>query len=293
MQWYYAKNGQRQGPVEEAQFQELLQSGAIGPDDLVWNQTFGGEWKKAGLVTGMAVVPVLPSAGGKPDQGPFTSRTPNRDLCAAARASLQGNWGMAIGVLVVYVLLVGAVSAVPIIGPIGQLLIDGPLMLGITAFFLLLARGQPAPFATLFGGFKLFGTALGAYLLMAIFTVLWTLLLIVPGIIAALRYSQTYFVLVENPSLGPLEAIRRSKALMVGNKWKYFCLGLRIAAWMLAYMALVGGSALLAYYVAHAKIAAIVLAVVGGLGLIPLYLWIGTVLFTAYAKFYDDLKAAL
>jgi len=291
MQWYYAKNGQRQGPVEEAQFQELLQGGAIGPDDLVWNPTFGGEWKKAGLATGLAAVPVMPSAGGKPDQGPFASRTPNRDLCAAARASLRGNWGMTIGVLVVYVLLVGAVGAVPFIGWIGQLLIGGPMVLGLTAFFLLLARGQSAPFSTLFGGFKLFGTALGAYLLVTIFTILWTLLLIVPGIIAALAYSQTYFVLVDNPSLGPLEAIRRSKALMVGNKWKCFCLGLRIAVWMLAYMAVVGAGVLLAYG-AHARGAAIVLAVVGGLGLVPLYLWIGAFLMAAYAKFYADLKAA-
>ncbi|MDB4205260.1 DUF975 family protein [Polaribacter sp.] len=62
---------------------------------------------------------------------------------------------------------------------------------------------------------------------MLLFTFLWTLLLIIPGIIAVLSYSMTFYILADNNSIGAMEAIDKSKKMMDGYKWKYFCLGLR------------------------------------------------------------------
>jgi len=53
------------------------------------------------------------------------------------------------------------------------------------------------------------------------------LLLIVPGIIAAISYSMTFFILVEDNSIGVNEARKKSVKMMDGYKWKYFRLGLR------------------------------------------------------------------
>jgi len=66
---------------------------------------------------------------------------------------------------------------------------------------------------------------------MIIFVLLWSLLLIVPGIIAAFRYSMSFYILADNPDMGIMEAINESKRMMRGNKWKFFCLNLSFIGW--------------------------------------------------------------
>ena len=62
---------------------------------------------------------------------------------------------------------------------------------------------------------------------------LWTLLLIIPGIIAAYRYALAPYLMAENPDMGIWEAIDRSKALMQGNKARLFWLQLSFIGWRL------------------------------------------------------------
>ncbi|MBK9730881.1 MAG: DUF975 family protein [Chitinophagaceae bacterium] len=64
---------------------------------------------------------------------------------------------------------------------------------------------------------------------MTLFIILWALLLIIPGIIAALAYSQTFYILADNKSIGAMEAIDASKKMMYGNKEQYFALILYFA----------------------------------------------------------------
>lgn len=76
-----------------------------------------------------------------------------------------------------------------------------------------------------------------AYMLISIFTFLWTLLLIVPGIIKDLAYSQTYYILADAQASGvemsAMEAIKTSQQLMKGHKWEFFCLQLSFLGWMI------------------------------------------------------------
>jgi len=121
-------------------------------------------------------------------------------------------------------------------GPVGlaylyEILITGALMLGITNIYLRYRRRQEAPNELLFSGFSNYGRALALFLLMTLFTVLWTLLFIIPGIIAVYRYKLAFYILAENPDIGPFEAIRLSKELMRGNKWKLFCLNISFIGW--------------------------------------------------------------
>lgn len=161
------------------------------------------------------------------------SQTENPILMQQARASLRGLWGLAIGTIVVYILIVAAVQNIPRIGWLIYLLIAGPMTLGLTIFSLALSRNNNPRFEMLFDGFQNYAVALAMFLLQALFIFLWMLLLIVPGIIAALSYSQAFFLLADDKTLTPLDAINKSKQLMEGNKWKLFYLGLRFIGWAL------------------------------------------------------------
>jgi uncharacterized membrane protein len=68
---------------------------------------------------------------------------------------------------------------------------------------------------------------------MLLFVILWALLLIVPGIIAAISYSMTFYIMADNKEMSAQDAIRKSKVLMTGNKYRYFCLGCRFIGWFI------------------------------------------------------------
>jgi uncharacterized membrane protein len=189
-------------------------------------------------------------------------KTENKELMRQAREALTGKWGLAIGTFVVYILILFAVQVIPVIGPIAGLIIGGPLVLGITIFSLSLSRKQDANLSQLFEGFNRFGIALGAYLLMVLFIILWMLLLIIPGLIAAISYAQTFYILAEDDKISAMEAIDKSKKMMYGYKWKYFCLGLRFLGWLLLCILTLG------------------------IGL----LWLMPYIQVSAARFYDDIK---
>ena len=85
----------------------------------------------------------------------------------------------------------------------------------------------------LFDGYKDFLRVFGTLLLEGVYILLWTLLLIVPGVIKSISYSQTTFVLKDNPELSFNAAIERSMAMMEGYKKQYFLLQLSFIGWIL------------------------------------------------------------
>lgn len=157
--------------------------------------------------------------------------TKNVELMKMARESLKDKWGIAIATFLIYALIIGIVKGsaetYPFVNLI-LLLISGPLSLGIIKFTINISRNQEARIEQLFESFSNFGTSTGAYLLTVLFTLLWTLLLIIPGIIAALSYSMTFYIIADDDSIGAMDAIDKSKKMMYGHKWKYFRLLLRI-----------------------------------------------------------------
>lgn len=160
-------------------------------------------------------------------------KTENVLLMQQAREALKGKWGIAVGGCFLYMFITMVAGSPDDIGPILKLLIDGPMLLGLSVFSLALARKQEASIPQLFVGFNEFVRVLVAYLLMVVFILLWSLLLIVPGIIAALSYSQTFFILAEDKSIDARAAIEKSKMMMLGNKKKLFYLCLRFFGWFL------------------------------------------------------------
>jgi uncharacterized membrane protein len=158
--------------------------------------------------------------------------TENTLLMKQAREILQGKWGLAVGGCFLYMLvttLAGASHDMQILG----LFINGPMLFGLSVFSLALARRQEAKISQLFLGFSDFLRTLVAYLLMILFILLWAILLIVPGIIAALSYSQTFFILAEDKMISASDALKKSKMMMNGHKKKLFLLFLQFFGWFL------------------------------------------------------------
>jgi uncharacterized membrane protein len=159
--------------------------------------------------------------------------TDNITLMRAARESLKGKWGLAILTFFIYTLLTatsGSVrhqGAMLTLSSILTLIISGPLALGAAIFSLSLSRGKEARLEQIFLGFNNFSNAFITYLLFVLYVFLWTLLLIIPGIIAALGYSMTFYILADEPLTKPQDALNKSKAMMNGHKLKLFYLCLR------------------------------------------------------------------
>ena len=161
--------------------------------------------------------------------------TKAKDLRRRAWEKLRGKWGTMAVATLIYVLILGTCSALSLIyiGGIAALLLTGAFVLGLSGMALLVARNQSVRTENLFGGFKNYGSSLALYLLCAIFTFLWTLLFIIPGIIKSLSYSMSYFVLADFPDMPANQARKRSMELMRGHKWRLFCLCFSFIGWLL------------------------------------------------------------
>lgn len=110
-------------------------------------------------------------------------------------------------------------------------IIGGTVRLGYCAYLLKQYDGQDPELEDLFSQFHRFGDGFCLALLEGIYIFLWTLLFIIPGIIASLRYAMAPFIMVENPYMTASEAITASKRMMEGNKARLFCLQLSFIGW--------------------------------------------------------------
>jgi uncharacterized membrane protein len=151
----------------------------------------------------------------------------NAELRAMARTQLKGTWLAAVGMFLVYSIILG-ISSLVVVGP---LILGGPLFLGYTGYFLKKARGEAVKLENLFDGFKQFGSSFLLYLLQIIFIVLWSCLLIIPGIVKCFSYSMAFYIMKDNPDIGASEAITQSRKMMVGYKGKLFGLYLSFIGW--------------------------------------------------------------
>ena len=107
------------------------------------------------------------------------------------------------------------------------------LNLGVHHVYLKATTEEKPHFLEMFSKMSQFGTAFLTSLLSGIFVFLWSLLLIIPGIMAAYSYSMVYFILAEHPEFGALDAIRESKRMMKGHKFELFVLQLSFFWWYL------------------------------------------------------------
>lgn len=187
------------------------------------------------------------------------------DYRAIARRALSGFWGVALGVTLLAALLGGVSSGfniniqfddqtmaemrhympqitqflwrlTPVIAffsmlSLVQFLIGGTVELGVCRFYLHRLDGRPAEVGDLFSAFDIFGRALWLRVLMGLKIFAWSLLFIIPGIVAAFRYAMAPYIMAENPNLTASQAIELSKQMMDGRKGDLFVLNLSFIGW--------------------------------------------------------------
>lgn len=177
-----------------------------------------------------------------------------------ARGNLQNNWGTAILVgLIIFGIsfLAGLANIIPLVGSIASIVISGPLIVAEFRYFIALNKKENPTVGTAFTNFgKDFSGNVGAYILQSIYTFLWMLLFIIPGIIKTYAYSMTLFLKSKNPEMKASEAIDLSQKIMDGKKWKLFCLEISFIGWALLSILTLGiGLLFLLPYMSSSRVA--------------------------------------
>lgn len=312
MNWHYAINGEQQGPISENELKQLFESGQLKENDLIWREGLS-EWVSYDFVfvsptseaARQASAPVSHGAQGPALDAPVLEgfgtggRTPNADLRKQALEALKGQWGVAIGLVIVSYLAFIVMGFIPILGLLATVICSGPLIMGIVEFFVRVYRRAGPEFGQLFNGFKNFPLGLALYLLLFVISVGATLIAIIPGgiligiavassqggseaftplmglgfgllyimmfgmsIMLYLYFGLSFFIALDEPELGAVHALKKSPAMIKGHKGKLFMMYLVFFGWSLltVFTLFIG------------------------------MLWVGPYCITSLVAFYDDLK---
>ena len=226
------------------------------------------------------------------------------DLKLKSKDSLRGCWGVLIGIYLLYILVLTILSIpstaisffqeliiqnqdssgdeIIIIVIVSTLLtsflsfiilfLQGSLNFGLFFASLKISRDEEVKISDLFLGFKKnnFLRSSVTFVLVNIFTQLWTLLLIIPGIIKGFSYSMTTFIMIDNPNMGYTKAITESRRIMNNHKWNLLSL---FASFIPLYL-----------------LGVLVTILTCGVGLIS-FLWIYAYIQISFAHFYNSIKS--
>jgi uncharacterized membrane protein len=148
-----------------------------------------------------------------------------------ARSQLTNHWGTAILTTLIVSALTGAAAAA---AGVGALIVGGPLAVGSAVIYLGFLRRNEAQIGSVFDGFRdSFVNSFVAHLLTGLYVFLWSLLFVIPGIVKALGYAMTPYILADIPDMDGQEAMRLSQRMMDGYKGKLLCLHLSFIGWYL------------------------------------------------------------
>lgn len=153
------------------------------------------------------------------------------ELKAAAKEQIRGKIGLYLVMSVVVLGIMLVCSFIPVVGSIASFVIAPAFSLALCMFFLKLTKGEEVSVVDVFAGFNKTGRALWLNILIGVFTFLWSLLLVIPGIIKAYAYSMSFYVLADNPELTASEALAKSQSIMRGHKMELFILELSFIGW--------------------------------------------------------------
>lgn len=136
-------------------------------------------------------------------------------------------------VLAIILAAFAVIAVIVIVIGIIHLIIGSVVSIGYAKFNLDILDGNEPELGTMFTYFSEWGKAIAASILRALYTFLWSCLFVIPGIMAAYSYRMTPFIMAENPYLSAREAIKKSKEIMYGNRWRLFCLEFSFIGWAL------------------------------------------------------------
>lgn len=213
-----------------------------------------------------------------------------------ALSQLKGKWWLTIGVLLVSGMIgsvaSGAVSAVSRgLSVVVSFLISGILSFGMAVYALNIVRDNNASFTDIFDGFRM--NVVFKAIVLGIVTTLATaagmMLLIVPGIIIAIMFSQAFYIFIDNNELSPIDCIKESAEMMKGHKGEFFVLNFSFIGWGLLVGA--GSLAVIALGIYLKSIAGIIIILVGIIGALIGSLFLSAYMTITFANYYEALKS--
>ena len=155
------------------------------------------------------------------------------ELKAAAKSQIKGKIGILFVISLIYVLITSGLSFIPGIGSLASVIVAPAFALSLVKVYLkVIAGGQPEVKDT-FSGFDDFWSAFKVTFFTGLFTFLWSLLFIIPGIIKGFSYSMSMYILAENKGKPALECLKESQKMTNGHKMELFVLGLSFIGWAL------------------------------------------------------------
>lgn len=159
------------------------------------------------------------------------------ELKAAAKSQIKGKIGILFLITLIIGLISGAAGGVLALVPGGSLIVSiiitPAFALSMVRVYLNVIKGGTPKAGDAFCGFDDFWAAFKVNFLVGLFTFLWSLLFVIPGIVKSFSYSMSMFILAENKGKAALECIDESKKMTEGHKMELFVLGLSFLGWAL------------------------------------------------------------
>lgn len=149
-----------------------------------------------------------------------------------AKDAFYRQYWLCVGANVIVMALCSVLSGISL--GVAAFILVPSLVIGLNFFSVAMYRGDATSLEDIFReGFDNFGRKLGGYLWMELFIYLWSLLFVIPGIIKAISYALTPYILADCKNVRATDALKLSMRMMEGHKWEYFVLGLSFIGWTL------------------------------------------------------------
>lgn len=153
------------------------------------------------------------------------------ELKNMAKEQIHGKIGILFLIFLIITIIEVGSAFVPVVGWFATIIIMPAFNISLCMIFLGLTKNEDISVGDAFKGFNITGKAVWLNIITNFFVFLWSLLLVIPGIIKVFSYAAAPFILADNPELTAREALSESKRIMDGHKFDLFVLQLSFFWW--------------------------------------------------------------
>ena len=154
-----------------------------------------------------------------------------KEIKQRSKEQIKGNIFKLFVITVIIAIINSVCLDIEEVGPFISTILNAILQMGVVIVYLKLVKGEGVSITDMFKGFNMPIKAILVNILVTVFTALWSLLFVIPGIIKSLSYFAAPYILAENPEMSVLDAITKSRQMMDGHKADLFILQLSFFFW--------------------------------------------------------------
>lgn len=220
-----------------------------------------------------------------------------RVLKSNAISQLRGKWWLTIVAMIISGMIGTIASSIVGIASVGlgiivSFCIEGIVSFGIVTYAINVARDNDAKFTDIFDGFNshIIVKALVLGIIVTIAVSAGFVLFVIPGIVIAIMFSQSFFILFDNPELTPIECIKASAEMMRGHKAEYFVLYLSFIGWAIL-ICIISTALIWGGFVVMSPVLSIILIAVGIIVSTIMSLFLSAYILITFANYYVELRA--